>query len=490
MTSSIATINATSQYRTEENKIKDRLSNSIRNRILWQNKNRYISNPIRIFNNKSSFQLKPKNEVCPFKLNNKIQRCYGDNTNKNAIYNLKMNKNIKNEDMELKDDLIIKLNHTVKDLNQINKEIKELQNLFAQEQKENLTHKYIINQILQENQKIKVIHDYNSPNNSPINTKNNKSIEEENSIDINKSKIKTIKVSSVKKVFFSKNFGISNKNRTIQNSIRKTKTRNLNKSKIDTLKKELDFYQRMIESREDKLKKFKKKDSSLFYNVIHTMINKNNKKNEDLSKKGGEMRDKLIGSDEKIFELSQKICKLKDKNNKFLTQIEIYKTRIAEMEFEINYLKNERDKKQKDELEQENQKNKDESEINSLLSVKKELEQRYVIKLDLKLEEYDKKREKENLFREEKKYKLKNEVYEAKLEHCKKKNEELNNKIEEYEKERDNLLEKSKIPRKNKIRIEELENELKKLIEEIEGYEKKCNIKSNNNKIKEEKNKK
>jgi hypothetical protein len=138
------------------------------------------------------------------------------------------------------------------------------------------------------------------------------------------------------------------------------------------------------------------------------MINKNNKKNEDLSKKGGEMRDKLIGSDEKIFELSQKICKLKDKNNKFLTQIEIYKTRIAEMEFEINYLKNERDKKQKDELEQENQKNKDESEINSLLSVKKELEQRYVIKLDLKLEEYDKKREKENLFREEKKYKLKN----------------------------------------------------------------------------------
>jgi chromosome segregation ATPase len=246
----------------------------------------------------------------------------------------------------------------------------------------------------------------------------------------------------------------------------------------------------MIESREDKLKKFKKKDSSLFYNVIHTMINKNNKKNEDLSKKGGEMRDKLIGSDEKIFELSQKICKLKDKNNKFLTQIEIYKTRIAEMEFEINYLKNERDKKQKDELEQENQKNKDESEINSLLSVKKELEQRYVIKLDLKLEEYDIKREKENLFREEKKYKLKNEVYEAKLEHCKKKNEELNNKIEEYEKERDNLLEKSKIPRKNKIRIEELENELKKLIEEIEGYEKKCNIKSNNNKIKEEKNKK
>ena len=470
MTTSNATINASSQYRTEENKIKERFSNSLRNRILFHNKNRFISKPIRVFNNK-------------------IQRLFGDKTNKNISYNLKIsNKNIMNEDTEMKDDLIIKLNHTVMDLNKINKEIKDLQNLFAQEQKENLTHKYIINQILQENQNIKVIQDYNSPN-SPINAKDNKSFEEENNLDISNSKSNALKVNSVKKVSFSKSFGISYKYSTIPNSIKRTRTRNINNSKIDTLKKDIKFYQRMIESREEKLKNFKKKEGSLFYNVIHKMIHNNNKKNADLSKIGGEMRDKLICSDEKIYELSQKLYKLKEKNGKSLIRIESYKSKISEMEFEISYLKNEREKKQKEELDQENQKSKEESEINSLLSKKKELEETYNNKLELKLEEYGNKLERDNLFREEKKYKLKNEVYLSKLEHCKKKNEELNKKIEEYEKERDDLIEKSKIPKKNKARIEELEDEIKKLIEEIEGYEKKWN-ELNKNKIKEEKKKK
>jgi hypothetical protein len=423
-----------------------------------------------------------------YKFNHKIQRLFGDKTNKNISYNLKIsNKNIMNEDTEMKDDLIIKLNHTVMDLNKINKEIKDLQNLFAQEQKENLTHKYIINQILQENQNIKVIQDYNSPN-SPINTKDNKSFEEENNLDISNSKSNALKVNSVKKVSFSKSFGISYKYSTIPNSIKRTRTRNINNSKIDTLKKDIKFYQRMIESREEKLKNFKKKEGSLFYNVIHKMIHNNNKKNADLSKIGGEMRDKLICSDEKIYELSQKLYKLKEKNGKSLIRIESYKSKISEMEFEINYLKNEREKKQKEEIDQENQKSKEEEEINSLISKKKELEEKYANKLELKLEEYGNKLEKDNLFREEKKYKLKNEVYESKLEYCKKKNEELNQKIEEYEKERDDLLEKSKIPKKNKMRIEELEDEIKKLIEEIEGYEKKLNV-ITKNKIKEEKKK-
>ena len=54
-----------------------------------------------------------------------------------------------------------------------------------------------------------------------------------------------MKVRSVKKGFFSKNFNFleKNKNRTIPNSIQKMRTRN-SKSKVDTLKKELDFYQK------------------------------------------------------------------------------------------------------------------------------------------------------------------------------------------------------------------------------------------------------
>ena len=130
-----------------------------------------------------------------------------------------------NDNIEMKDDLIIKLNHTVMDLNKINKEIKDLQNLFAQEQKENLTHKYIINQILQENQNIKVLQDFNSPNN----TKNNKSFEEENNLENSNIKSNELKVNSVKKVSFSKSFGISSKYSTIPDSIKGTRTRNIKK---------------------------------------------------------------------------------------------------------------------------------------------------------------------------------------------------------------------------------------------------------------------
>ena len=61
---------------------------------------------------------------------------------------------------------------------------------------------------------------------------------------------------------------------------------------------------------------------------------------------------------------------------------------------------------------------------------------------------------------------------EIKLKYCLKKNEELNQKVEEYEKERDSLLEKSKVPRKNKIKIEEMESEMELLIEEIENLDK------------------
>ena len=108
---------------------------------------------------------------------------------------------------------------------------------------------------MQENQNIKVIQDYNSPNspNSPINTKNSKSFEEENNLDINNSKSNALKVSSVKKASFSKNFGLSYKYSTIPNSIKRTRTRNINKSKID----------RIIAKQEDKKSKLDKRFSDM-----------------------------------------------------------------------------------------------------------------------------------------------------------------------------------------------------------------------------------
>ena len=463
-----ATLNNESHNKTEENKLRDIFNNSIRNRIISQNKNRSNYNPIRILNNKSTFQIKPKNGINSYKINNRIKQFYGERNINYVPFNLKKSKNSKNENNEQRDNLIIQLYHITMDMNQVDKEIKELKNLFNHEEKENMAHKFIINKILNENQNVKVVeHKFDSPKNTK-----NKSFAEENNNE-NKSKNSTIKVRSVKKGFFSKNFNIleKNKNRTIPNSIKKIKTRN-SKSKIDTLKKELDFYQKMIESKEEKLKNFNKKEGTMIYKGINLMIDKQNKNFENLNKIGNEIINKVFQTDEKIFELSQKLYKLREKNNKSLEQIEIYKTKISEIEIQINNLINVRKKKRKEEQEQEEKKNKEQSELNSLINEKKILEEKYDKKAELKIEENDYKIELENLNRDEKKYKLKIEVNELKLEHCQKKNKELNQKIEEYEKERSNLLEQSKVPRRNKIKIEEMENELDKLVEEIENYEK------------------
>ena len=460
----------------------------MRDKIINQNKNRVNYNPIRILNNRSTFQIKPKKEKGSYKINNKMKQFYPERNSNFFPFNLKKMQSSKNfENTEEKDKLILELYHTTKDMNEIDKEIKELKNLFNHEEKENLAHRFIINKILKENQSVKVINNFDSPHE----TKNKSFIEDDNSINNNsknKSKNSTIKVSSVKKGFFSKNYKIQlekNKNRAIPNSIKRIKTRN-SKSKLDMLKKELDFYQKMIESKEEKLEKFNKKEGTMIYKGINQMIDKQNKNCENLNKIGNEIINKLIQSDEKIFELSQKLYKLREKTNKLVDQIEMYKIKINEIEFQINHLTNVRKKKQKEEQEQEIQKSKEESELNSLLNEKNILEEKYDKKIELKLEQNDYKKELENSYRDEKKYKLKNEVNLLKLKHCQKKNEELNQKIEEYEKERNNLLEQSKVPRRNKLKIEEMEIELEKLVEEIENYDKQLN---DINKQIEEKNK-
>jgi hypothetical protein len=459
-----------SKYKTEENKNKDRINFSLRNKIIRHNQNKIINNPIRILNNKSTFLIKPHKEIkSPYQMKNTIQQKQGEkNFNINYIY-LKKNNNSINENSEERDNLMTQLYHINKEMNQINREIKELQILFSNEEKENMAHKYIISKILNVNKKVIVVENYDSPKNSK-----NKSFVEENYSN-NNSKSNTIKIGSIKKGFMTKYKLDKNKNKTIPNSIKKVKTRNLDSLKIDNLKKELNFYQKMIDSKDEKLKDFKKKEGMILYQDINNMIDKKNKNFENLSKVNNDLREQLIESDGKIFDLSQKLYKMREKANDFLEHIDFYKNKISEIDSEILNLTNELTKRQKEEKEQEAQKSKEESEINSLINEKKNLEEEYEQKKELKFEQYDYRRELENILHEEKKYKLKNEVNSLKLNHYQKKNDELNQKKEEYEKERNNLLEKSKIPKKNKTKIEEMEKEMEKLIEEIEIYDKKIN---------------
>ena len=322
---------------------------------------------------------------------------------------------------------------------------------------------------MNENQEVEVLCNFDSPRNSK-----DQSLEENND---RKLKMSTLEAKSIKKESQSKN-------RTLPNTMRQLKTRNT--KRIDTLKKGILFYQKLIDSKDKKLKNFNKKEGAIIYKNINTKIDLQNKNYENLNKINNDMINKVYLDDEKIFDLNQKLSKLKDKTNKYIENIENYKNKISETEIKINNLKNERKKRKKEEKEQELIKSKEESELNSLINEKNILEEKYDKKIELKFEQHDYIKELENSYIYEKQFKLKNEVNSQKLEHCKIKNEEFNKKIEEYEKERNYLLEQSKVPQKHKKQMEEMEIEMAKLIAEVETYNKKL---KHINQIIEEKNK-
>ena len=107
----------------------------------------------------------------------------------------------------------------------------------------------------------------------------------------------------------------------------------------------------MIESKDEKLKNYNKKEGTQIYKDINIKIDKQNKNCQNLSKIGNDMINKVYENDEKIFDLNQKLCKLKDKTNKYIENIEIYKNEISQLEIEINNLINERKRKKKEDKE-------------------------------------------------------------------------------------------------------------------------------------------
>ena len=74
---------------------------------------------------------------------------------------------------------------------------------------------------------------------------------------------------SVKKEKLGKTVYNSEKNKykTLPNSVKRIKTINLNKSKINTLKKGLDLYEKMINSKNKKMQFFKKEKVNLYKSI-------------------------------------------------------------------------------------------------------------------------------------------------------------------------------------------------------------------------------
>ena len=145
------TVFSTIKNKTEEFKFRDQFNRGIRDKIIQNNKNRFYNNPIRILNNRSTFQIKPKKEKNSSKINSELNKFYEGKNSNYIPLNLRKSKNFQNDNNEGKDNLILQLYHITKDLNNIDNEIKELQGLFNHEEKENMAHKFIIQKILNTN---------------------------------------------------------------------------------------------------------------------------------------------------------------------------------------------------------------------------------------------------------------------------------------------------------------------------------------------------
>ena len=146
-----------------------------------------IKNQLKPFNNKmKALSVDKRNAKLPL-LNQgqqflSKQRKEWSNVDIQNMGNIYENLNLNNP--YERDNLLMEIYHTENDMNKTNKEINELKKMFDILEKENLANKFMINELLNKNKKIKI----ESNNNTNNNTNNIDTIHNNETID-NKSKI-------------------------------------------------------------------------------------------------------------------------------------------------------------------------------------------------------------------------------------------------------------------------------------------------------------
>ena len=371
--------------------------------------------------------------------------------------NIFENLNLKNS--YERDNLLMQIYHTQNDMNKTNKELKELKKLFAIIEKENLANKYLISQLLNKNKAIKA-----ESNNITIDV-NGQCAENNDNLTLNS------------------NGGGTKKQKKIFDDI--------DQSKIDRLIKGIKHYDKCLTLKEKELSSVKNKSETKEYEQINELIEQKSKYLDDLIKNYNDILEKINFTDEQIINMSLRIYNLNEISTRKNGKISNYKKETEDIENKIKYLEEQRIKLEKSEKKLEEQKKEEEEEIYNLTKEEKNLEEDYEKNKKYKIEQSQYETEISNSYNIEKNNKRKYEMNLKRLEKCEATYKQYTQKINNYEKERENLLEKSKIPQKNREKMKEMENEIYKLEKEIEKYEKKNNdidekIRENNYKIEDE----
>ena len=365
-------------YNTEGNndyqKFKPYYPNAIFNQFSSKRKTQY--NP---FNIKIPFSVDKKNANFPllkkgkqqFLSKQKKEWSNIDFSNSGNIYE---KLNLKNP--YERDNLLIQIYHTQKDINQANREIRDLKKMQEIIEKENLANKFMIGQLLNKNKQIKIESSENTIQSIDKEEKNQteqidnasnkreESINKSKSKSIQKGKDKNMESKSVSFNIKNNKSSVKTKSKTNTNTIKKEKNKYLDsdKLKINILKKGLNYYKYHLNKKEEELAEFKGKEEVKQYTQINDLIEKKNKSLEELIKKNNEIRSKINKTDEQILNISAKIYNMKENSIKINSKILNYKKNIEEIENKIKYLEEEKLKLEKNEKKLEEQKKEEEEE--------------------------------------------------------------------------------------------------------------------------------
>ena len=306
-------------YNTEGNKNLEKFRPYYPNNIFSQYSSKR-STQYKSLNNKISFSVDKKNANFPlfnkgqqFLSKNKKEWSNIDVSNTGNIYE---KLNVKNP--YERDNLLIQIYHTQKDINKANKEIKDLKKMQEIIEKENLANRFMISQLLNKNKQVKIEPSYNSIQNNKEEENNNKANNESFS-NKKENKIQSKSVKKVKESLF-KNGSFNNKDKSNTkakskvNTIKKEKNVYLDsdKLKINILKKGLNYYKYHLNKKEEELAEFKDKEEVKNYKQINDLIEKKNKILEELIQNNNEINFNINMTDQQIINLSMKIYNMKE----------------------------------------------------------------------------------------------------------------------------------------------------------------------------------
>lgn len=453
-------------------------------------------------NNKNSYPIFTNNGLPPISSQKSFNNFNSPNhINKNGN---KFSFNVPRFEPRDKEGLIVELYHITNDMDNQNKEIENLTKKYNNLINNSLAYKIIIEKILGLDEEGNFINDENSTNIYSL--KNREKSKSENNF-------KNINFIDEKEEFRknSRGKGNLNRNKTFKNRLynnsyytNNTITRKNNKNKL--IIKDLNFNDREFQT---KIGVFLKQKTDLNRLLIEKERSLIKMRNDQKNKNFDEYLSLIERTNIELEELVNQSQKLQYEKYETEMQITSYLTKIKKITDEINTT-SEKLKNNKNEL-QYNLKD-----IENLKKCKEELKQK-----EIKLNEEEKqnknnfkeKQEKENkidaLLKEKKIYFEEQHKIQAQMKDLQKQednlkksidkknlsikglqqeNKDLEGQIKYYEDRRGKLLEKADQPRKNRIKMKEMENEIKDLEKNIVIYKVENDEKEKNMEETEEKN--